>query len=258
MQLVALFAFGLFLIGYEEVSAAVNVNSMASAINNKLSSLLAPRFKSLSAFSKSARMVKPKIDFVMLLDSSGSVKERYFEYEKQAAQILVDYIHNKAPIGYRKSRVALIEYSVSAHFEFRLHTYSTPSAINRRIRQVKFDNGGRTATGPALSKAKTELQVNGRSGNVKLVWLITDGYSNSGGNPKIPADQLRAMGATVCVMGVGSSVKWSEVKQIANRDCIFRADSFAETRTIMRKAYSLSLGTRTPRLPDNFFSGLVI
>ncbi|XP_013410012.1 uncharacterized protein LOC106173421 [Lingula anatina] len=141
MQLVALLAFLLSLTGIAKVTDAVNVNSVASAINAKLSSLLAPkavprRFKGL----KSAP-AQPKIDFLLLLDSSGSVKAKYFEYEKQGAQTLVDYIHNKAPIGYYKSRVGLIEYSVNAHFEFKFNQYNTPTAIKNRIRLVKFDNG---------------------------------------------------------------------------------------------------------------------
>ncbi|XP_013410017.1 vitrin [Lingula anatina] len=255
MQLVKVLVFCLALVSIDKGSQAVNVDYQASLINNKLSSLMAPKLVcSGYLWFRSCVKVPPKLDTLLVLDSSGSITSYQFGKEKDAAKVIVDYIHNKAPIGYYKSRVGLIEYSVYAHFEFKFNEYNTPAAIKNRIQLVTYDNGWRTATAIALGKAKTEMQANSRPGNVKVVWVFTDGRSNYGGNPKIPADQLRAIGTTVCIMVIGPSINWAEIHDIGNKDCIFQATSFYQALQILSRAYSLSKSS--PTLSDNFFSGL--
>ncbi|XP_013401016.1 collagen alpha-1(VI) chain [Lingula anatina] len=259
MQTMKVFVVLVAVFATEQASAAVNTNTLARALHNKLSSLLKPElvFPPVPPggnFKVLPKPVTPKLDFLLVLDSSGSITAKHFEAAKDACEILVDYIHGQSPFGMYGSRAGLIEYSTQSktHVEFSFGDYNTVSSIKSRINQVNFDNGGATATGPALQLAKTELDVKGRPGNVGVVWVITDGKSNSGVNPKIPADILRANGVTVCVVGVGSSVNAVELNQIGDSGCVYRADSFAQLKTAARMAYNLS----QPRLSSGFFNNL--
>lgn len=60
--------------------------------------------------------------------------------------------------------------------------------------------GYSTATANALRLAKTEFSQNGRIGNVKVAWILTDGQSNTGGNPRQPASELKNMGTYTFVI----------------------------------------------------------
>ena len=54
--------------------------------------------------------------------------------------------------------------------------------------------GPATATAEALRQAKLEIERNSIQTNGKLVWVVTDGLSNEGGNPIYVANQLKDMG----------------------------------------------------------------
>ncbi|XP_013401017.1 von Willebrand factor A domain-containing protein 2-like [Lingula anatina] len=259
MQTMKAFVVFVAVFAIEQASAAVNTNELAKALHNKLSSILEPELMFAPAppgsnFQVRPQPVSPKLDFLLVLDSSGSITAEHFEWVKDNGKVLVDYIHGQSPIGTYGSRVGLIEYSTQCktHVEFSFCDYNTVSTIKNRISQVKFDNGGSTATGPALQLAKTELDIKGRPGNVRVVWVITDGKSNSGVKPKIPADDLRANGVMVCVVGVGNSVNDVELNQIGDSGCVFRSDSYSQLKTAARMAYNLS----QPQLSSGFFNNL--
>ncbi|XP_013421534.1 von Willebrand factor A domain-containing protein 2-like [Lingula anatina] len=257
MQTMKVFVVFVAVFAIEQASAAVNTNELARALHNKLSSILEPELMMAPALPGSKvqpQPVTPKLDFLLVLDSSGSITAKYFEEAKDVCEILVDYIHGKSPIGKYGSRAGLIEYSTKSktHVAFSFGDYNTVSTIKNRINQTEFDNGGATATGPALQLAKTELDAKSLPGNVRVVWVITDGKSNSGVKPKMPADDLRANGVMVCVVGVGNSVNDVELNQIGDNGCVFRADSFTQLKTAARMAYNLS----RPRLNSGFFNNL--
>ena len=54
--------------------------------------------------------------------------------------------------------------------------------------------GYSTATANALRLAKTEFNQNAEPRNDKVAWILTDGNSNSGGDPKYAAQALKDMG----------------------------------------------------------------
>ena len=92
--------------------------------------------------------------------------------------------------------------------------------------------GGATATGNALQKG-IELYQDPNSGarpNARrIVFVITDGNTNVGVNPKIPADQLRAapLKAKVFALGIGTSVNEAELINIAGFSShVFRAKNY--------------------------------
>ena len=61
-----------------------------------------------------------------------------------------------------------------------------------------------TATGPSLQRAQaiySSTTSGARSSAKKVIFFLTDGRSNRGIKPKIPADQLKNSGARIFVMG---------------------------------------------------------
>ena len=61
-----------------------------------------------------------------------------------------------------------------------------------------------TATGPSLQKAQaifSSTTSGARSSAKKVIFLLTDGRSNRGVKPKIPADQLKGSGTEIYVLG---------------------------------------------------------
>ncbi|XP_013401015.1 uncharacterized protein LOC106166899 [Lingula anatina] len=144
MQTMKVFVVFVAVFAIEQASAAVNTNTLARTLHNKLSSLLKPQLVLPPVPpGRSYQFVTPKLDFLFVLDSSGSITARYFEEAKDVCKIIVDYIHGKSPIGKYGSRVGLIQYSTKSktHVEFSFGDYNTVSAIKNRISQVKFDNG---------------------------------------------------------------------------------------------------------------------
>ena len=75
-------------------------------------------------------------------------------------------------------------------------------------------NGGLTATAPSLNRARSLYQSSSsgaRPSAKKVVFFLTDGRSNRGGNPNTPAAQLKAIGAQIYVLGKASTFKLFEL-----------------------------------------------
>ncbi|XP_013421501.1 uncharacterized protein LOC106181593 isoform X3 [Lingula anatina] len=177
MQTMKVFVVFVAVFAIEQASAAVNTNTLARTLHNKLSSLLKPQLVLPPVPpGRSYQFVTPKLDFLFVLDSSGSITARYFEEAKDVCKIIVDYIHGKSPIGKYGSRVGLIQYSTKSktHVEFSFGDYNTVSAIKNRISQVKFDNGVTVCVvGVGNSVNDVELNQIGDSGCV----FRSDSYS---------------------------------------------------------------------------------
>ena len=89
-----------------------------------------------------------------------------------------------------------------------------------------------TATGTTLQYVRESLIFNSaagaRSGAKKVVFVLTDGKSNRGIAPRIPAEQLRTSGVTMFALGVTSNVRQSELLSIASSSShVFHVDSYA-------------------------------
>ena len=69
----------------------------------------------------------------------------------------------------------------------------------------------------------------------RLVFVITDGFTNLGIKPKVPANELRAppLNAKIFVIGIGASVNEQEILDIAGfKSHAFRAKSYKELKKI--------------------------
>jgi hypothetical protein len=76
-----------------------------------------------------------------------------------------------------------------------------------------------TATGTALQYVRNSLifkaAAGARSGAKKVVFVLTDGRSNRGVTPKIPAGQLKSAGVIMFALGVTYNIRQSELLAIA-------------------------------------------
>jgi len=75
---------------------------------------------------------------------------------------------------------------------------------------------GSTYTNKGIEFVKDETFEQARNNAVKLVAVIADGKSST--NPKSAADAARADGVQFVAIGVGSSIKEAELKDIAGTD----------------------------------------
>jgi uncharacterized protein YegL len=91
--------------------------------------------------------------------------------------------------------------------------------------------GGTTATGSALQFVKNSLLFNSaagaRSDATKVIYVLTDGKSNVGVKPGIPAGQLKQRRVVIFAMGVTSSIRESELLEIAtSKDHVFHVKDY--------------------------------
>ena len=97
---------------------------------------------------------------------------------------------------------------------------------------------GRTATGNALEFVHAQLVFNVKAGarkNVKkLIFVITDGRSNLGIDPIVPAEKLKENdNLTIFALGVTNKINQTELENIANSPSnVFHLKDFAALKNL--------------------------
>jgi hypothetical protein len=117
-----------------------------------------------------------------------------------------------------------------------------------------------TATGTSLQYVRNNLIFNAaagaRNGVKKVIYVLTDGRSNRGISPGIPAGQLKSAGVTIFAMGVTNSIRTSELLAIATSpNHIFHVANYA---VLNRVTQAIRSGKLVPdfsltSLVENFF-----
>lgn len=120
------------------------------------------------------------------------------------------------------TKVGLVEYSTVSTKVFSLNAYTTTQSLQAAINRITYTQGW-TATGLGLLDGLDLLNASKPYGTRPLslglprtAILITDGYSNRGPSVASVAPMLRDAGINVYTVGVGSSIRESELVQIAN------------------------------------------
>lgn len=186
------------------------------------------------------------LDFLFVLDSSGSIGACEFLAAINASKTAAEYINERNPISPTGSRVGLIEFSSPdmTQVMFRFGDHENLTAVTDAIDSITYDRGS-TATAIALDLAKTEFEQNGKAGHARVAWVLTDGQSNTGGDPIPVASQLKNMGITVCAVAIGSSVNMEEINGIATEGCVFQLPSFSTYRQANAYAYAQKFGAKS-------------
>ena len=126
-------------------------------------------------------------------------------------------------------------YSTASTKVFNLNTYKTAQSLQTAINRITYTQGW-TATGLGLLDGLDMLNVSRPFGTRSLslglprvAVLITDGYSNRGPSVSTVAPMLKNAGIIVYTVGVGGSLRQSELETIANspsEQFVYRINSY--------------------------------
>ncbi|KAI5629830.1 sushi, von Willebrand factor type A, EGF and pentraxin domain-containing protein 1 isoform X1 [Silurus asotus] len=192
-------------------------------------------------FRHNVRLLRERgshLELVFLVDESSSVGATNFRSELHfVRKMLSDF-----PVAPEATRVALITFSSKNHVLNRVDYISATkpdqhkcSLFNKEIPAITYRGGG-TYTRGAFQRAAQILR-NSRQNATKVIFLITDGYSN-GGDPRPVAAVLRRSGVEIFTLGIWQG-NIRELHDMAShpkdQHCYFVHD-FAEFEALARRA----------------------
>nr|XP_006816607.1 PREDICTED: sushi, von Willebrand factor type A, EGF and pentraxin domain-containing protein 1-like [Saccoglossus kowalevskii] len=169
-----------------------------------------------------------KSDLVFLLDRSASVGSANFEAEKGFVESLL----GQFSISPASTRVDVVSYSedVVRHIDY-IREPKNKCHFSQDIRHVTYRNSGKTNTNGALQEARN-IFVGSRQDVHKVVVLLSDGQSNTGGDPTTTAEELRQDGVEIFTIAIGLFNK-DELNSIATSDHhTFEYSSFREFKKL--------------------------
>jgi len=181
------------------------------------------------------------IDFVFVIDTSGSIGAPQFQMIREFAEGIVQLLS----IGLQESLVGTILFSTSATLHFNLPTYTDIASLSEAINPNLPYDAGSTNTAAALRLLLSSAQDGSmglRSGFPAIAMVITDGESNIDQAQTIPSAQ--AIHASnifqqVYAVGVGNA-DLTELNAIASDpSLVFNTNSF-DTTAIQQLQQSLS------------------
>ncbi|KAK2820172.1 hypothetical protein Q5P01_023131 [Channa striata] len=142
-----------------------------------------------------------KLDIVLLVDDSGSIKSNDFDLLKSFISNLV----NTFDIGPDKVQIGLTLFSDRPQPRWHLNTHSTKESLLKAIDELQ-QRGGGTEIGRALEhvlRYNFKPSVGMREDSQKIVLLITDGKSQD--DPERPSQDLKDAGIQIYTIGVGAA-----------------------------------------------------
>ncbi|XP_053558647.1 sushi, von Willebrand factor type A, EGF and pentraxin domain-containing protein 1 [Bombina bombina] len=192
-------------------------------------------------FKKNLRRLREKsqnLDLVFLVDESSSVGHSNFVNELRfVKKLLSDF-----PVVPSATRVAIVTFSSKTNVQTRVDYISSRqphqhkcSLLNREIPAITYKGGG-TYTKGAFQQA-TQILRHSRSDSTKVIFLITDGYSN-GGDPRPIAANLRDLGVEIFTVGIwqGNIRELHDMASPPKEEHCYLLNSFAEFEALARHA----------------------
>lgn len=152
-----------------------------------------------------------KIDLVVVLDSSGSIRPEEFERVK----IFVSQFTSEFKIESDQTQLGVITFSNRAHVDIKLGELNTVNEFQRGVAQIPF-RPGLTNTAAAISSAQEQFIINGRQGVSHVLLVITDGRSNSRAATLQAAANARTHDIEIYVIGIGVNIDGDELNAIAS------------------------------------------
>ncbi|XP_011690241.1 PREDICTED: sushi, von Willebrand factor type A, EGF and pentraxin domain-containing protein 1-like [Wasmannia auropunctata] len=186
-----------------------------------------------------------QVELVFLVDASGSVGAENFRSELNfVTKLLSDFT-----VDTTAARIALVTFGGRGSVYRNVDQISRHGPndhkcylLNKQFSNITYSGGG-TYTRGALLEALAILEK-GREAASKVVFLITDGFSN-GGDPRPAAHLLKNTGATVFTFGIRTG-NVEELHDIASQPGYthsYLLDSFAEFEALARRALHRDLKT---------------
>ena len=140
-------------------------------------------------------------DVVFLVDGSGSIGATDFAEEINFVADLIDSLPSDVHSG-------VIVFSSNVEDMYSL----TNNPSSATIRSLNYPGGG-TSIGNAITVAIDEFTMNGRSGCVDHLIVLTDGIS--GDDVTLPSTDARTSGIITYSIGIGGRVDQAELLLIA-------------------------------------------
>lgn len=166
------------------------------------------------------------LDVLVVIDESGSISSQEYAAVIAAGQSFVEAID--AADGADDSqlaaaRIGVVKYSSTASLRLPLsHGNFNNAALTLSNR---YFPGGSTNTAQALEAAYQHLQSYARPNAARAVVLMTDGYPTTSGSIG-KAQQLRAAGVRVFVVGVGTDLNPQEMTSVADPGAYYPVADF--------------------------------
>ncbi|XP_070575678.1 matrilin-3-like [Ptychodera flava] len=188
----------------------------------------------------------PPVDLLFVLDQSGSIGQNHFTTVINHVQELIELF--PVPIAKQQTRVSAISFSSANQIDidFNFNACSSKDDCKNLVGQITYE-GGLTHTTKALDKARNEAFTTlhgSRSHAHKVLFLITDGHSNGGGNIVAAADALKGSStrAEIYCLGVTENINEDELKSIVSEpipDHLFYYDSFSSMSSGSRYLHNI-------------------
>ncbi|XP_055523737.1 sushi, von Willebrand factor type A, EGF and pentraxin domain-containing protein 1-like [Wyeomyia smithii] len=192
-------------------------------------------------FKKNVEKIKTKhkrVDIVFLIDASSSVGRANFLSEiKFAKKLLSDF-----NVSYNYTRVAVVTFSSQKKILRHVDQISQSIEdndkcllLNYQIPKIEFSGGG-TFTYGALKEAESIFKL-ARADSKKIIFLITDGFSN--GRDPIPlAKALKRNNVSIYSIGIqsGNLAELYNISSSPGENYSYLLDSFNHFETLARKA----------------------
>ncbi|EFN68310.1 Sushi, von Willebrand factor type A, EGF and pentraxin domain-containing protein 1 [Camponotus floridanus] len=186
-----------------------------------------------------------QVELVFLVDASDSIGSKNFRSELNfVTKLLSDFTVDETT-----TRVAVVTFGGRGNVYRNIDQISRHGPndhkcylLNKQFGNITYSGGG-TYTRGALLEALTILEKSREKAN-KVVFLITDGFSN-GGDPRPAADLLKNTGATVFTFGIrtGNVEELHDIASPPGYTHSYLLDSFAEFEALARRALHRDLKT---------------
>ncbi|XP_047361548.1 sushi, von Willebrand factor type A, EGF and pentraxin domain-containing protein 1-like isoform X4 [Vespa velutina] len=186
-----------------------------------------------------------EVELVFLVDGSGSIGLNNFRSELNFVKKLL----SEFTVEPLTTRVAIVTFGGRRNINRNVDQISKTGRdnhkcylLNRQLNNISYTGGG-TYTRGALFEALAILEK-GREGAKKVIFLITDGFSN-GGDPRPVADLLKNAGVMIFTFGIrtGNVKELHDIASNPEYTHSYFLDSFAEFEALARRALHHDLKT---------------
>ncbi|XP_077904066.1 sushi, von Willebrand factor type A, EGF and pentraxin domain-containing protein 1 isoform X2 [Ictidomys tridecemlineatus] len=191
------------------------------------------------------RELSDRLELVFLVDESSSVGQANFLNElKFVRKLLSDF-----PVVSTATRVAIVTFSSKNNVVPRVDFISSSRAhqhkcalLSREIPAITYRGGGTYTKGAFQQAAK--ILSHSRENSTKVIFLITDGYSN-GGDPRPIAASLRDFGVEIFTFGIwqGNIRELNDMASTPKEEHCYLLHSFEELEALARRALHEDLPT---------------
>ena len=181
----------------------------------------------ISARSYARTSCHAVVDIGFILDSIGSVRVDYRNVKE-----FLKFFAASFGVSSNGTRAGVVTFSNSSELSIKLNYHSDILSFNQAVKNISL-MGFTGSIDKALRLAQNKLfslSNGGRVGVPRILVLLTDGSQVQGSGAadlKEIADELRADGIDILVVGIGSHINTTELIEIAgNRENVYISFSF--------------------------------